>query len=189
MSTTRMPLVLGVVVTALLAGGWLLLAGPGHRADDPASATEGVALSPADRDALAAAPVDAGTAPTDPDPAVDFTDPTEVARAYVVAGYSLTGADAGHTNRRATPYAAPNTPPHTVGVLVVTPPAPGETSTATVTGLTQLAGEPTDTRRGYRVDYLTTQAGAQSRYLVLARQFDGRWLVAGDTPDAQFGEP
>lgn len=196
MSTTRMPLVLGLAATALAAGGWLLLGGPGRgtapEADDPT----GSVLSPADRDALAAPPVDPGAAPGRPDPSVDFADPVAVARAYVVAGYSLTGSDAGHTNRRATPYAAPSTPPGTVGVLVLMPPPPGHRAVAAVTDVTQVSGEPADARRGYLVGYRVTNDGAaaspgarRTRYLVLARQFDGHWLVADDTAEAQVGEP
>jgi hypothetical protein len=199
MSTTRIPPALGLAAAALVAAGWLLLAGPGpgQRAPAPrADGAPGSVLSPADRDALAAAPVDPGAAPAHPDPSVDLTDPVAVARAYVVAGYSLAGSDAAHTNRRATPYAAPNTPPGTVGVLVLTPPAPGHRTVAAVTDVTQVGGEPTDTRRGYLVGYRLIRDGAlappgqrRTRYLVLARQFDGRWLVAGDMAEAQAGEP
>ncbi|MBO0874503.1 MAG: hypothetical protein J2P19_14020 [Pseudonocardia sp.] len=196
MSTTRMPLVLGLAATAVVAGGWLLLAAPGQPATPEPDGPTGSVLSPADRDALAAVPVDPGAAPGRPDPSVDFADPVAVARAYVVAGYSLAGSDAGHTNRAATPYAAPNTPPGTVGVLVLTPPPPGHRAVAAVTDVTQVGGEPTDTRRGYLVGYRVTSDGAEAspgqrrtRYLMLARQFDGRWLVADDTAEAQVGEP
>lgn len=196
MSTTRMPLVLGLAATALIAGAWLLLAGPGQRAAPGPDGSAGSVLSPSDRDALAAAPVDPGAPPGRPDPSVDFTDPVAVARAYVVAAYSLAGSDAGHTNRRATPYAAPDTPAGAVGVLVVTPPAAGHRTVATVTDVTQVGGDPTDARRGYLVGYRITGDGAaappgqrRTRYLVLARQIDGRWLVAGDTAEAQVGEP
>jgi hypothetical protein len=204
MEMTRLPLALGVTVTALLGGVWLLLAGPSQ--DRPAWTPDQGTLSPADRDVLAAAPVGPGDAPAGPDPSVDLTDPKVVAAAYVAAGYSVRDTDAGRTNRRATPYAAPNTPPHTIGVLVLAPPPPGHAVSAWVTDVTQVSGEPTDSRRGYLVGYRTAegphQADAQSdctpparcaprltRYLLLARQFDGRWLVAGDTADAQVGEP
>lgn len=196
MSTTRTPLILGLAATALVACGWLLFAGPGQRAAPEADGAAGSVLSPSDRDTLAAVPVDPGAAPGRPDPSVDFADPVSVARAYVAAAYSLTSSDAGHTNRRAIPYAEPNTPPGTVGVLVLTPPPPGRRAVAAVTDVTQVGGEPTDTRRGYLVGYGVSNDGAmappgrrRTRYLVLARQFDGRWMVAGDTAETQVGEP
>jgi hypothetical protein len=196
MGTTRLPLVIGVVVAMLAGGIWLMVAGPRH--DSSAWTPDQGTLSPADRDALSPAPVDPGVPPAGPDPSVDFTDPAAVARAYVVAAYSWRDTDAGHTNRRATPYAAPSTPPGTVGVLVLTPPAAGHTGTASVTDVNQVSGEPTDTRRGYIVGFRTTDRSPsattatscrQIRYLLLVRQFDGRWLVAGDTADTQAGEP
>jgi hypothetical protein len=200
MGSTRLPLVAGVAIAVLLGGIWLMVAGPGHD-PSPAWTPDRGTLSPADRDALGAAAVSPGAVPAGPDPSVDFTDPRSVASAYVVAAYSLRDSDAGTTNRRATPYAAPSTPPNTVGVLVLTPPPAGHTSAATVTDVTQVSGEPTDTRRGYLVGYrnserpapagvtATPTAARTTRYLLLARQFDGRWLVAGDTADSQVGEP
>jgi hypothetical protein len=199
MGSTRLPLVAGVAIAVLLGGIWLMVAGPDH---DPSSAwtPDQGTLSPADRDTLGAAPVRPGAVPAGPDPAVDFADPRAVASAYVVAAYSLRDSDAGTTNRRATPYAAPSTPPNTVGVLVLAPPPAGQTSAATVTDVVQVNGEPTDTRRGYLVGYRTSERPAPAsaatapgdrttRYLLLVRQFDGRWLVAGDTTDGQVGEP
>ena len=194
---TTPPLILGIAMAVVLGGIWLMLAGPSR---DPSSAwtPDQGALSPADRDALAAAPVNPGSVPTGPDPAVDLTDPRAVATAYVTAAYSARDTDSGLTNRAATPYAAPGTPPNTVGVLVLSPPPPGHSRTATVTDVTQCAGEPTGERRAYLVGYRSAEhlaadpgaAGArQIRYLLLVRQFDGRWLVAGDTTDAQVGEP
>lgn len=197
---TTPPLILGIAITVVLGGIWLMLAGPGR---DPSSAwtPDQGTLSPADRDALAAAPVNPGPVPAGPDPSVDLTDPRAVATAYVTAAYSARDTDAGLTNRAATPYAAPGTPPNTVGVLVLSPPPPGHSRTATVTDVTQCAGEPTGTRRAYLVGYRTAErptadasaasasAARQIRYLLLVRQFDGRWLVAGDTSDAQVGEP
>ena len=195
MGPTRLPWVAGVVLAVLLGGVWLMVAGPGRDPGSSWTADPGAVLSPADRDALAPAPVGQGAEPAGPDPAVDFTDPRAVATAYVAAAYSLTPDDAGRTNRRGTPYAAPSTPPNTVGVLVLAPPPAGHNAVATVTDVAQVSGEPTDTRRGYLVGYRTAlgPAGAPgdrtTRYLLLVRQFDGRWLVAGDTADAQVGEP
>jgi hypothetical protein len=187
MRNGRKPLVIGFVVVLLLAGALYLLAGRGTPDDD----TGGGMFSAADRDALAARPVERGADVGGPDPAVDLTDPSAVAKAYVVAGYSLRDTDAGHTNRRAVPYAMPGTPPSTVGVLVVAAPAPGQRSAVTVTGVEQVNGEETDVRRGYLVSYRAggKPAGPRTRYLLLVRQIDGRWLVAGDSADGQVGEP
>jgi hypothetical protein len=193
----RLPWIVGVVIAVLAGGIWLMVVGPGH-AGSAWTPPEENTLSPADRDALGPAAVDPGAAAPAPDPAVDLTDPIAVAKAYVIAAYSVRDTDAGHTNRRATPYAAPSTPPNTVGVLVLTPPAGGHTTSVAVTDVAQVSGEPTDTRRGYIVGFRTTDRSAsattsgserQIRYLVLALQFDGHWLVAGDTADAQVGEP
>ncbi|HWN34437.1 MAG TPA: hypothetical protein VNP03_16925 [Pseudonocardia sp.] len=197
MGPTRLPWVAAVVIAVLLGGVWLMVAGPAREPSSAWTADRGAVLSPADRDALAPAPVVQGAEPAGPDPSVDLTDPRAVATAYVVAAYSLSPGDAGRTNRRATPYAAPSTPPNTVGVLVLTPPPAGHSTGAAVTDVTQVSGEPTDTRRGYLVGYRTSEdpdpAGVPgdrtTRYLLLVRQFDGRWLVAGDTADAQVGEP
>ncbi|HEY2206752.1 MAG TPA: hypothetical protein VGH99_19995 [Pseudonocardia sp.] len=194
---TRGPLVWGLVLTVLLGGLWLLCAGPGPDRT-PAWTPDRGTLGPADRDALAAAPVDRGAAPAGPDPRVDFTDPAAVAAAYVAAGYGARDTDAGRTNRRAVPYAAPSTPPGTVGVLALTAPPPGHRRTAVVTEVTEGtegSGGPAGGQRGYRVGYrlvddLAAQRAAdlpagerQERHLELLRQFDGRWLVAGDTAD------
>jgi hypothetical protein len=185
MRTFRDPFAVGLIVLFLLAGVLWLAAGP-TGADDESGAT----FSPADRQALGAAPVERGPEAGGPDPAVDLTDPVAVARAYVTAGYGLRDTDAGHTNRRAVPYAAPGSPPATVGVLVVAAPPAGRSAVVTVTGVEQVNGEPTGTRRGYVVAYRTDlDPTPRSRYLVLVRQIDGDWLVGGDSPDGQVGEP
>jgi hypothetical protein len=185
------PLSIGLGVLLVLAAALYLASAGGPGGDD----TSGGTLSAADRAALDAAPVERG-ADAGPDAGVDLRDPVAVASAYVVAGYSLRDTDAGHTNRRAVPYAAPATPPATVGVLVVNPPPAGRRVTATVTGVSLLGADQADQRRGYLVGYATRtepsgSAGpaGQSRYLLLTRQADGRWLVAGDSADALIGEP
>lgn len=186
MRTSRNPLVTALVVLLVLAGAVWLAAGRGSGEDD----TGGGTLSSADRAALDAVPVARGADTGGPDPSVDLTDPAAVARAYVTAGYSLRDTDAGHTNRRAVPYAAPGTPPSSVGVLVVAAPPPGRRGTATVTDVEQVNGEETDTRRGYIVGYRTDlDPLRRTRYLLMVRQIDGEWLVAGDSPDGQVGEP
>ncbi len=195
MTNSRNPIAVGVVVMLALAGVLYVLAHHSHGSDD----TGGGTLSAADRQALAAAPVERGADATGPDPSVDPRDPAAVASAYVVAAYSLRDTDSGHTNRRAVPYAAPGTAPWTVGTLVVTAPAPGTRTTAAVTSVRQVSGEETDTRRGYAVTYRTVVERAAgdgdggARYLLLVHQIDGRWLVAGDRvddrTDGQVGEP
>jgi hypothetical protein len=196
MTNSRNSSAVGIVVLLALAGALYLLAHHGGGTDD----TGGGTLSSADRQALDAAPVERGADAADPSPSVDLRDPSAVASAYVAAAYSLRDTDAGHTNRRAVPYAAPATPPSSVGTLVVTAPPPGAHSTATVTDVAQVSGEETDTRRGYVVRYRqdldppgATAPVTGSRYLLLVRQMDGRWLVAGDRPDdqpdGQVGEP
>lgn len=85
------------------------------------------------------------------------------------------------------------------------PPPPGQRGVVTVTDVAQVAGEPSDIRRGYLVGYRCVHvpagmadpaaadpafaAARQTRYLLLARQFDGHWLVAADTGARPLGEP
>jgi hypothetical protein len=196
MTTARNPLVLGLAALLLLVGVLYLVDAGGTDDTD----TSGAGFSAAEREALGAAPVDRGAAGGGADPAVDLRDPTAVASAYVAAGYSLRADDAGRTNRRAVPYAAPGTPPAEVGVLVVSPPPPGQRTSAIPDEVTLLGADETDTRRGYLVGYRSTTvvgsgppAGGpdqpRSRYLLMVRQFDGRWLVAADSAEAQVGEP
>jgi hypothetical protein len=200
----RSPILLTVGIIALVAIGWLLIAGPGPGASP--GDTSGAVFSSGDRDALNAAPVGRGATPAGPNPSVDLTDARAVSTAYVAAAYSLRDSDAGRTNRRAVPYAAPSTQPGEVGVLALVTPPPGRRSEAVVTDVTQVSGEPSGNRRGYLVGYHSVDlaAGApdlapqdprvvgsprETRYLLLIRQFDGRWLVANDTTDAQVGAP
>jgi hypothetical protein len=199
MTNSRNPMIVGTVCTVVmltLAGALYLLAHCADTCGDGSDDTSGGTLSSADRQVLDAPPVERGIDATGPDPSVDLHNPVAVASAYVVAAYSLRDTDAGHTNRRAVPYAAPATPPWTVGTLVVTAPPPGAHSTATVIDVRQVSGEETGTRRGYVVSYRTTPdpsgspaAAPGTRYLLLVRQIDRRWLVGGDSIDGQVGEP
>ena len=163
----------------------------------PADLTSGGVLSADDRRALAAAPALRGADPAPPDPTVDLTDPTAVARAYLVAAHSLVPGDAGHTQRRAAGYARPGSPA-AVGVVVLDPPPTGAYRTAVVTGL-EAAGAYGD-RRGFRAALRIetgrpggpVAVGRQHALVVLAEGADGRWRVvmetSGDDPDLPVGE-
>jgi hypothetical protein len=151
----------------------------------------GAVLDDADRRVLDAAPVRRGAGAVPADPSVDLTDPVAVAHAYLVAARAAGADDGGHTHLRAARYAAPGSPPAAVGVVVLDAPAPGQVRTADVTVLELVAADEADLRRGYRAT-VTTATGPPGRpapsvvstaYVVLARQPDGRWLVAADTPD------
>jgi hypothetical protein len=160
----------------------------------PADLTSGGVLSADDRRAFAAAPALRAADPTPPDPTVDLTDPTAVARAYLVAAHSLVPGDAGHTQRRAAGYARLGA----VGVVVLDPPPPGAYRTAVVTGLEAIGAD--GDRRGFRAALRTetgrpggpVAVGRQHALVVLAEGADGRWRVvmetSGDDPDLPVGE-
>jgi hypothetical protein len=141
-------------------------------------------------------PVRRGTDPPVADPAVDLADPTAVARAYLAGARSATPDDHGRTSLRAAAYAAPESPPGSVGVVVLDPPPPGQIRTASVTALELVAAAEDDRRRSYRATVATATgppgvaaaAGVASAYVVLARQPDGRWLVVADAPDLGEGD-
>ena len=199
MSSPRTPILIAVAVVVAVLVGWAVVAG-GAGSDAPAG-TEGVgpgaALSGPERAEVAGPPVQAGDAAPAADPTVVFTDPEAVARAYLVAAHSHLAPDAGRTNRRGLPYAVPGGPDGSVGVVVLDAPLPGQVSVAAVDGLALFGTSPAADRRGYRADYRIAlgSAGAlgppgpvRTRYLVLVRQADGRWLVAVDTTDPPAGE-
>lgn len=146
-----------------------------------------VALNRDDRTDLAAPPVLRGPEGPAADPTVDLTDPEEVAHAYLVAAYSAVPEDAGRTNRRATAYAEPGSPPAMVGVLVLDPPTPGTRRDAAVPALELVAAADDDTRRAYLATLRTTDGVGGDAGLtvnvVLAHQPDGRWLITADTPE------
>jgi hypothetical protein len=156
----------------------------------------GAVLDDADRRALDALPVRRGAAAVPADPAVDLADPTAVARAYLAAARSAGPDDGGRTQRRAAGYAEPGSPPAAVGVVVLDAPPPGQVRTAAVAALDLVAADEADLRRAYRAT-VTTATGppggapvtaGTTAYVVLARQPDGRWLVAADTPDLPEGD-
>ncbi|GAA1245645.1 hypothetical protein GCM10009609_06280 [Pseudonocardia aurantiaca] len=192
------PLLAALAVTAVAAAAFLLTAGTTEvpPSGDPPI---GGAISEEDRGALDAPPVERGAPAPPADPGVDLTNPEAVAKAYLVAAHSLTPDDAGHTHLRGAAYAVPGSPPATVGVVVVDPPPPGAARTASVTALELAAADSGNTRRGYRAEVGTATGppgglltvALVERYVVLAHQPDGRWLVAGDspaTPDLPAGE-
>ncbi len=192
------PLIAALAAAAVAALTLLLVGAAGALHTPPSGGTGGV-LSSADRAAVGAVAVGRGAAPAPVDPAVDFADPESVARAYLAAARSIRPDDAGRTQLRAAGYAEPGSPAAAVGVIVLDPPPAGELRTATVTGLQLTDPDDSGTRRRYRAEVGTaTRApgGAQkvalvTSRIVLARQPDGRWLVADDTvetPDLPAGE-
>ena len=185
-----------VLVAALIPLAVTALTGP----DDTGPALDAV-LDGADRHTLDAVPVRRGAAPPPVDPAVDLADPAAVAHAYLTGARAAGPDDADRTDRRAAAYAAPDSPPATVGVRVLDLPPPGQVRTATVTALDLVAQDEADLRRGYRATVATTTgppgpggvapSGTRSvttSYVVLARQPDGHWLVAADSPDVLEGD-
>lgn len=173
-----------MVVALLLVGGTAFVSPP---AGDPPI---GVVLDADDRQALAAQPVERGAAAGPVDPTVDLTDPEAVARAYLAAARSVSPHDSGHTHLRAAGYAAPRSPPASVGVIVLDPPPPGSMRAAVVTALELVAVDHDDRRRGYRAEIgtatgrpgTTAAVDVVESDVVLARQPDGTWLVTADTP-------
>ncbi len=178
-------------VAAAVAALVLVLVGAAGQAPLPG----GGVLSREDRAALAAVPVERGDPPAPADPAVDLTDPEAVARAYLAAAHTIRPGDAGRTQRRASAYAVPGSPA-AVGVIVLDPPPEGVQRTAAVTALALTAADASGERRGYRAEVGSATGppgGARvvalfPRWIVLAKQPDGRWLVATDTPDLPAGE-
>lgn len=185
---TRSPARLGPLLAAALgvAGvvlGAAALVGPGPD-DAPAL---GATLSERDRSELAAPEVGRGEALAPVLDDVDPTDPEAVARAYLAAAHSALPTDAGRTHLRAAGYALPGTPPATVGVLVLDAPSEGTEAVAVVDALELVAADRADRRRGYAATVRTqVRPGAGStsaqRYVVLARQDDGRWWVTAESP-------
>lgn len=150
----------------------------------------GAALSAEDRATLGAPAVVRGAEPPPVDPAVDLRDPAAVARAYLVAAYRVSSTDAGHTHLRAAAYAVPGSPPATVGVLVLDPPPPGSQRRAAVASLELVAADPGGRRRAYLATVVTATGPSGvaatdelTAHVVLARQPDGRWLVAADSTE------
>ena len=180
------------VVVLLVATAFLVRSGHDRGPGPPL----GAVLDDADRRVLGAVPVRRGTDPPVVDPAVDLADPTAVARAYLAGARSATPDDHGRTRLRAAAYAAPESPPGSVGVVVLDPPSPGQIRTASVTKLELVAAAADDRRRGYRATVATATGPpgaaaspvAASAYVVLARQPDGRWLVVADAPDLGEGD-
>jgi hypothetical protein len=197
--STRVPLLAALAVTAVTVITFALTGGGPHQAPPSGDPPLGGAISEEDRIAIDAVPVQRGAPAAPADPTVDLTDPEAVARAYLGAAHSLTPEDAGHTHLRGAAYAVPESPPATVGVVVVDPPPTGSARTATVTALELAAADHGNSRRGYRAEVGTATGppggsltiGLVERYVVLARQPDGSWLVAADspvTPDLPAGE-
>jgi hypothetical protein len=184
------------VLAAALVGALVVLAAVvapalfGRRTAEPGPPL-GAVLDAPDRRELDATPVRRGDDAAPVDPAVDLTDPPAVARAYLAAARSTSVDDRGRTHLRAAAYAEPRSPPAAVGVVVLEPPQPGQVRTAAVTALELVATDEADRRRGYHATVTSTTGpprgpavtDVSTAYVVLARQPDGRWLVAADTTD------
>jgi hypothetical protein len=188
--SARNPLLAALLAAAVAVLAFSLVNGPTRAAPPSGDPPLGAALSEEDRIVVEAAPVQRGEPAPLADPAVDPTDAEVVARAYLAAAHSTTPADAGRTSLRGAAYALAGSPPATVGVVVLDPPPAGQARTATVTGLELVTADPGDRRRAYRAE-LGTATGPPggaltvdlvSRHVVLAREPDGRWLVAADSP-------
>jgi hypothetical protein len=190
---TRLPLLAACAVVAVLLGALLLTGGatPAPPDGDGPGPLVGPVVGTDDRAALDAEPVLRGPDAPPTDPGAVLTDPEATVRAYLAAALGTEAGDAGRTHLRAAPYAVPGTGPATVGVLVLDAPPPGQARTATVRGLDLVAADRGDRRRGYRalVETRTGPPGgpfataAVTRSVVVARQPDGRWLVAADAPE------
>jgi hypothetical protein len=191
------PIRLAAVIVGVLVVVFAAAAVPAVLEGDPSGQPLGAMIDETDRRALDAVPVRRGAAPVPADPAVDLTNPQAVLRAYLGAARAASADDRGRTHLRAAAYAEPGSPPAAVGVLVLDPPPPGEARTAAVTALELVATDEADERRGYRAT-VTTSTGptattvsattVSAAYVVLARQADGRWLVAADSPALPDGD-
>jgi hypothetical protein len=182
---------LGGVVVGVVAVVLAAVVVPALLARDASGPPLGAVLDGPDRRELDAVPVRRGAAPLPADPAVDLRDPRAVARAYLVASRATTADDRGRTHLRAAAYAEPGSPPAAVGVVVLDPPPPGQLRTATVSAIDLIATDEADERRGYRATVavstgptppIASGTTVLAAYLVLARQPNGRWLVAADSP-------
>lgn len=184
---------------AVVVAAALLVAGGADATPPSGDPPIGAAISEQDRKALAAVPVERGAAPAPVAPSVDMTDPQAVARAYLSAARSVRPDDAGHTQLRGAGYAVAGSAAAAVGVVVIDPPPAGSVRTATVTALKLIASNRDDRRRGYQAEIGTATGPPGGRvaiditstFVVLARQPDGRWLVAAEseeTPDLPAGE-
>lgn len=187
MPRLRLPL-LSAAAVVLVAAGALLLTGGGSEPPSGGEPILGPVLDDEDRAALDTAPVFRGADAPAPDAGVTLTDPEAAVRAYLQAAHGVTAEDGGRTHLRAAPYAVPGTAPATVGVLVMDPPPPGGERTASVRSLELVAADRGDRRRGYlaAVEIRTAPGGDTAVFtssVVVARQPDGRWLVAAETPE------
>lgn len=163
----------------------------------PTDVPLGAVLSEQDRRELDAPRIERGDPPPPADPTVDFTDPEAVARAFLIASRTATDDDAGRTSLRAAAYAAPGSPPATVGVIVIDPPPPGSVRTAVIDGINLVAVSDDGHRRGYlaTVRTFTGPPGAPDPHVATTTAFvavtlqpDGRWLVTAESPDPPAGE-
>ncbi|MDT7581240.1 MAG: hypothetical protein QOK35_2504 [Pseudonocardiales bacterium] len=187
---------LALIATALVVLAVTLAVPLLVRGDADPGPPPGAVLDGPDRQVLDAVPIRRGPGPPPADPAVDLHDPVAVARAYLVAARAAATDDTGRTHLQAASYAAPDSPPAAVGVLVLDPPPRGQVRTAAVPALDLVAADDADRRRGYRATVATATGppggagvpAVTTAYVVVDRQPDGRWLVTADTPDLPEGD-
>lgn len=133
-----------------------------------------------------------GTLATRVPASIDFSRPTEVARAYLAAAYTVRAADRGRTNRRVLAYLAPTNPDYPRGIVVPDAPGPGQITKPVVNRVDVVRRNEDGSVIVYRAHWTVSmeaeRAQQRSAYLVLARQVDGRWLIAQDTPRLQPGD-
>lgn len=124
---------------------------------------------------------------------LDFRQPEQVARAYLVAAHSLRQEDRGRTNRRVLPYLSPDNPVNPRGLVVDAPPA-GQTTTAQVEDLRLVQGDEAGQAVAYQARWSLLTGTSEfsvdwrTSFVVLVRQPDGRWLVSQETTHLQPGD-
>lgn len=186
---------LGLLAAAIAAVVvlWMADAEDGLRdvPDEASPPTSAQPIGPEARAAASLPPARPGAAAPSAPPGLDFAEPADVARAYLVAAYSLRAEDRGTTNRRVLPFLAPNNPDNPRGLVVVDAPPPGQVTTARVDRLRVSARRADGTVIAFRAEVSlrdgapTADPERRSTYVVLGRQDDGRWLVVRETSRLQ----
>lgn len=187
--------IVGAAVIATTAGVvWLVateVESPPERPRAAPSARPELPVGPEVRSSMSVPPEvpgrDDGTVP----PGLDFRQPDQVARAYLVAAHSLRDTDRDRTNRRVLPYLAPDNPANPRGLVVVDAPPPGQVVTVQVDDLRRVHADEAGTAIAYETR-LSLRTGSElerrTTYLVLGHQPDGRCLVRQENAYLQPGD-